>query len=161
MPDISQYALVYQIIADTARKYYACKDAASFYIGNMVRELKATGNEKYKNNKAFPTKFYAEMADILVRWFWEGFKDTPAGTYSVSLEYIIANMHALWDFHKKYLQMEQTHETIGAAMDESNREFIAKSTRIWHMVGAAVASLEDIWRDENDQPSAEYIGERK
>ena len=141
--DTKQYALVYQIIAETAKKYYRHKDMAMLQVGNLIADLKASGNEAYKKSKDFPFEFYGRMADILVRWFCEKFSDPTYELASMSLDGVVAELHKLWAFQKEYLKQENwSKEAFDEMMDTANELFHHSYKRVVDMLGAVIDTFE-------------------
>ena len=141
--DTKQYALVYQIIAETAKKYYRHKNMAMLQVGNLISDLKASGNEAYKKNKEFPFEFYGRMADTLVRWFCEKFSVNISGLMSASLDTIVAELHKLWAFQKEYLAQEDwSKEAFDEMMDTANELFHHSYKRVVDMLGAVIDTFE-------------------
>ena len=141
--DTKQYALVYQIIAETAKKYYRHKDMAMLQVGNLIADLKASGNEAYKKSKEFPFEFYGRMADTLVRWFCERFSDPTYELASMSLDTIVAELHKLWAFQKEYLAQEDwSKEAFDEMMDAANELFHHSYKRVIDMLGAVIDTFE-------------------
>ena len=141
--DTKQYALVYQIIAETAKKYYRHKNMAMLQVGNLIADLKASGNEAYKKSKEFPFEFYGRMADTLVRWFCERFSDSIYELASMSLDTVIAELHKLWAFQKEYLTQEDwSKEAFDEMMDAANELFHHSYKRVVDMLGAVIDTFE-------------------
>ena len=141
--DTMQYALVYQIIAETAKKYYRHKDMAMLQAGNLIADLKASGNEAYKKNKEFPFEFYGRMADTLVRWFCERFSDPTYELASMSLDGVVAELHKLWAFQKEHMTQEDwSKEAFDEMMDVANELFHHSYKRVVDMLGAVIDTFE-------------------
>lgn len=141
--DTKQYALVYQIIAETAKKYYRHKNMAMLQVGNLIADLKASGNEAYKKSKEFPFEFYGRMADVLVRWFCERFGDPAYELASMSLDTIVAELHKLWAFQKEHLTQEDwSKEAFDEMMDVANELFHHSYKRVMDMLSAVIDTFE-------------------
>ena len=141
--DTKQYALVYQIIAETAKKYYRHKNMAMHQVGNLIADLKASGNEAYKKSKEFPFEFYGRMADVLVRWFCERFSDPTYELASMSLDTIVAELHKLWAFQKEHLAQEDwSKEAFDEMMDVANELFHHSYKRVIDMLRVVIDTFE-------------------
>jgi len=85
---------VYGIVTDVMTKYF--DHMPLLMLTKYVATLNQSGNDAYKENKAFPVGFYKAMADLSIDWFMHHFDDLREE--DIKPIYI----HA-WKFHRKYL----------------------------------------------------------
>lgn len=124
---VKAYGLAYKNLNDISGQY-AVK--SQMYLTNIIESLKQAGNQAYKANNEFPVKFYEQMSGILIKWFWNGFENTPK-------EQIFRIFQEMWKFHKTFLSRD--------AMTDAD----------WKMVCDSTVGLAEAFRDAEGHVTGE------
>lgn len=142
---------VYQILTETMEKYMSLKSL--IYWDGLIKDLKNAGTEAYRANNNFPANFFADMADPLLRWFWDGFENIR----NIDVK---PAFHALWQYHRKYLGQVQTDEMWTEAIKDGDE--ILKDADP-HLKGFVMAILRDLEKRnprEEDNSANEQTAEK-
>ena len=142
---------VYQILTEIMEKYMSLKSL--IYWDGLNKDLKNAGTEAYKANNLFPANFFADMADPLMRWFWDRFENIRDINVKPAF-------HALWQYHRKYLGQVQTDEMWTNAIKDGDE--ILKDADP-HLKGFVMAILRDLEKRnprEEDNSANEQAAEK-
>lgn len=128
--DVKATGLVYRTIAGLVERYYP-KREFNFMVSDIFRTaLREAGNKCKQENDAFPSNFYAKMANVAGHWFSDG----QIGFAGVQDHEIKPFFMDLWKYHKKYIGQPQTDSVwdeiwkegneLASGKDENLRPFI-------------------------------------
>ena len=98
---------VYQILTETMERYY--DKTSQIYHWRLCNELIMRKEEAYRENHLFPYLFFDAMADAVLRWHDNEFR-------GVNAEEIKPFFQTIWKYHRQYLGMVLTDDTVPELM---------------------------------------------
>lgn len=109
--DIKQCGRVYKHINDAIQNNYSRHTLPWAFDGTKNTILKSKELEK-EADAAYPEEFHEAIGDVILRWCFDGYKDTGKNDlYKILLK--------LWQFHKKWLLYVDSDNKIDVKkMDE-------------------------------------------
>lgn len=107
---VRAYGKVYSVITKTIKQYVS--PSPLIYFSKMNEELYAAYTQASSGDEFFPTRFYRDMADAVLRWAFDGF-------VGVTEDCLVDTVNEIWKFHKRFLLLDRvTDESIEGAVDE-------------------------------------------
>lgn len=145
--DVKMYGRVYQHITDAIQKHYGRYTLPWKYDSTRAAMVNAAIIE-YKNNTAYPTLLHEALSDVVLRWCWNGYKQTGK-------EDLMRIFHQLWAFQKKWLLIADNHTAqeitspmnldatneIAQICGEANKDFDERTRKVTDLYVAVMESV--------------------
>jgi hypothetical protein len=111
--DVKPYGNIYRHITEICIKHFG-RYTRPWKYDKTKTELNKALSDEYSADKKYPVQLHEAMADTILRWCDEGYKQTDKDD-------LMKIFQALWKFHKKWLLISETN-TASSIMTQMNAE---------------------------------------